>query len=376
MLATVRDRLTAHVPMKWVLYLLGPQMIPAVFLWGLFAGMPWLVGLFLCVGLVGLAILFGVDRTQEASPESVWTQTYLEWVPIVYPVVSWPIASYFALDALREGFDFWVVFGWMWVGIIGWTHLHEAIHSRNIMVRRLGWKFSAVAGYPTFMAEHLLHHEKTGRVEESGTPVRDENLYRFLMRRVPEALRVGIAAERRRIRRFALPWHHDRTLGGVVIMVAAMVLIGWQFGAAAVAGYVLQAALVFIMAQGIGYVQHYGLVKLPSRPTGAHLSWNYGCWLGGWLILNFHRHSHHHVDHVPYWLRRNLKNEPALPAGYMPMFMLAAFYPGGYMQVMNRLIDDQKAIYGDGDTPGSCAILVEMLSRRSQASSSPTSSVD
>lgn len=370
------SKLTAHVPTKWVLYLVGPLMIPAVFLWGLFNGMPWAVGVFLCVGLVGTAILLGRDLTVEPEPQSDLVRRYLEWLPLAYPGIAWPLASYFALDALRDGFDGWVVFGWMWVGIIGWTHLHEAIHSRVILVRKLGWKLAAVTGYPSLMAEHLLHHEKTGLVRDAGTPVRDESLYTFLWRRIPEAIRVGFTAEWRRIKRFDLPWHHDRTMNGCLIVLAMSGAIWFVFGFAAFAGYALQAALVFVMAQGIGYVQHYGLVKLPSRPTGAHLSWNFGCWLGGWLILNFHRHSHHHIEHVDYWQRRNLRGEPALPAGYMPMFMLAAFWPPGYCKVMNQLIDRLDKDYGNVDTPGSCAILVDMLTSRSQAASTPSASID
>ena len=119
----------------------------------------------------------------------------------------------------------------------------------------------------------------------------------------------------------------------------------WAFGWMVLPLLLFQAYICWWYLSLIEYCQHYGLKReLQSdgsykKATMQH-SWNTNMIMSNNLLLNFVRHSPHHLSSVRwYQALRDMEAAPRLPYCYSIMFIAAMFPPIFYRLMDKRVIE-------------------------------------
>jgi alkane 1-monooxygenase len=120
--------------------------------------------------------------------------------------------------------------------------------------------------------------------------------------------------------------------------------LGIGLGTRAMAFFLAQGAVAFLLLELINYVEHYGLQRRMlgsgryERVGSAH-SWNASNRLTNWYLFNLQRHADHHIAASrPYWFLRHSPDSPQLPAGYATMCLVALLPP-----LWRRIMDPRVA---------------------------------
>jgi alkane 1-monooxygenase len=115
--------------------------------------------------------------------------------------------------------------------------------------------------------------------------------------------------------------------------LAIATALGLAFGAAAVAFFVVQAAVAVTLLEQVNYLEHYGLVRR-RRADGRYEtvtprhSWNSSQRLSNWFLFNLQRHSHHHAQVTRHYQELlHVADAPQLPTGYAGMIVVALLPP-------------------------------------------------
>jgi alkane 1-monooxygenase len=273
------------------------------------------------------------------------------WVPIQLAMIVWAAAAFVALpDAVsRVGLAYSV--GTI-TGGVGIVVAHELGHRLRPFERALGCILLASVGYAHFYIEHNKgHHSRVATPEDPATARAGESFWHFLPRTV-----VG---------QFASAWHIEcarlaalgqgaaspanRMLWVIAAQLATAAALGLVFGAAAVAFFVVQAAVAVTLLEQVNYLEHYGLVRR-RRPDGRYEtvtprhSWNSSQRLSNWFLFNLQRHSHHHAQVTRHYQELlHFADAPQLPTGYGSMVLLA-LVPPLWRRVMDPRLEAWRAI--------------------------------
>ena len=104
----------------------------------------------------------------------------------------------------------------------------------------------------------------------------------------------------------------------------------------------LGAAAISIRGiESVNYVSHYGLVRVPGTAIAVRHSWNSSRLISTSLMINFSRHSDHHMSATtPYWkLKMPVEGEaPLLPYGAITMGVIA-LVPPLYFKLVKPQLD-------------------------------------
>jgi len=266
---------------------------------------------------------------------AVATLAVLGWA--LWAVESWRLSPYeFAGLVLSVG---------IFTGFVGIVVAHELMHRQTPLHRALGWVLMSAALYPHFCVEHVLgHHGRFATPEDPATARRGESLYSFL----PRSIFGGLAS--------AMRLRPLQVIAAWACVGLALVAVYRWLGPDALLFMVLQALVAVVLLEGINYLEHYGLERLPlsggqyAAPGVAH-SWDSSNILTNVNLFNLARHSDHHgFSRRPYYRLRHNDDAPQLPYGYATMF-LAALVPPLWFRMMNPRIDARLARDARRDAP-------------------------
>lgn len=176
---------------------------------------------------------------------------------------------------------------------------HELGHRHGALAQLLADVMAIFFGDPSRWVSHNLgHHLKVGTVEDSDTPQRGENVYRFVWRASRGALHEALTAERLRLsRRGYGPWSpRNRLLRGLAIGAPLLLLLGLVGGPLAVALALAGIALAKVIVEGLNYLQHYGLLREVGQPYARRHAWNHLWTFTRAAAVEITTHSQHHED--------------------------------------------------------------------------------
>lgn len=219
-------------------------------------------------------------------------------------------------------------------GVIGYSLLHELVHTQSRLMRILGKIFSVILCFSSFRSDHLFgHHQWAATNADFTTAKRDQNLYAYLSRLMLSRLQQAYT--------FNNPYPANKkksilienafTMSLSFLFLLSVSLISLKLGLF----FMVQCIIASFLYNTSNYIQHYGLNRKPIEPFSNRHAWNsyykYFCYLTFMMPV----HSYHHLE--------NSDNEPLLtkapkmPFPYIVMFMLA-FIPGLWFRKMNPLL--------------------------------------
>lgn len=228
-------------------------------------------------------------------------------------------------------------------GAMNFVVSHELLHSPAKGDKRVASLALMPVAYSHWVASHLAHHRKVGKMEDPTTARLGEPLYRFIPRSVWGNIVDGWQAEQQRLHSWQLPFysHQNRLfhwVAGPTLLLAAVYTMWGERGALLGIG---QALAAIIMLEDVNYIEHYGLKRRQLAASdkfekiSVFHSWNANWLFTNSIIFSLQRHSDHHENaHKPYQMLENIPEAPQLPASY-PAMMLLSLFPGIFFDVMD-----------------------------------------
>ena len=231
---------------------------------------------------------------------------------------------------------------------IGINAAHELGHKREKLEQGLAKIALAQSVYGHFYVEHNVgHHVKVATPADPASARFGESLFAFYPRALYGGLVSGIELETARLHRQGHRfWNWRNTiLQSWSVSVAIVVVIVAAFGWAMLPYFALQAVIGMLVLEAVNYIEHYGLLRMPT-PDGRlgkvrpEHSWNGDHLVSNVVLLNLQRHSDHHARAGRrYQALRSCSEAPQFPAGYAMMVVLA-FFPPLWRKVMDpRVLD-------------------------------------
>jgi alkane 1-monooxygenase len=225
---------------------------------------------------------------------------------------------------------------------------HELGHKNNASDHRAAQIVNALVGYGHFCIEHNRgHHVQVSTPEDFASSRMGENIYKFMCREIPGALRRGWGHERERLAKLGIAnpwtWRNEILQSWALTVVIAATLI-------ALFGWIMIPFLLIHHFYGwygltqANYVEHYGLLR-QKLPNGRYElceprhSWNTNHIYSNLISFHLQRHSDHHANALrPYQALRDFDDLPRLPSGYPGCFGLAAIPPLWFMVMDPKVI--------------------------------------
>lgn len=238
------------------------------------------------------------------------------------------------------------------MGGVGITVAHELLHKRGVVERAFAHVALLTVCYAHFVIEHVFgHHVRAATPEDAATARRDESVYDFVPRSVRESWRSAWQIEAERLARLgASPWSpRNAMLWYAALPVALMYGVVRVFGPWALAFFVAQSVVSFVLLEVVNYIEHYGLVRARRDSAGGERggyepfsyrhAWDSDHWLSNRLLFRLARHADHHRHAMrPYQVLRHLDESPKLPGGY-PAMMLLSLAPPLWRAVIHPRLD-------------------------------------
>lgn len=306
---------------------------------GYYAGVPWLSGVLVFIGIPVLDLLIGSDQTRPLENPARLAVAWLRTIPRLY-VFVWLPTLLWAAHQLSSHAVSGAAAAWLTVSIALATAFatcvaHELLHWPGAFDRALARLIMATVAYGQFPIEHLHHHDEVGLMHEGTTPPLGQSIWSFLAKNVRFTFRSAWAIERRRQLMKHLPLLGNRFIQQwllTIVIIGVFAIVGGAWGLVL---FFAQAAFGIFTTEYVNYAQHYGLARAPNTPARGDLSWNSNCFMTNAFTLNITRHVHHHVQaDVPYYNLEYIDSMPLLPAGY-----LALFFPVMIPPLWRRLMD-------------------------------------
>jgi hypothetical protein len=185
--------------------------------------------------------------------------------------------------------------------------------------------------------EHVYgHHAYVGTAKDPATAARGDSLYRHIPKSIHRTVVNAWELEAARLAKL------DKSVlspSNVLIRMGLVALATTCFayyaaGWTGVLFHMIICASTKILLEALNYVEHYGIVRLPTQPVQPRHSWNCNHLVSSVFTYNLTRHSHHHADaQVHFQHLRAHAEQPSMPGGFMAA-ILAAFIP----QLWRRMI--------------------------------------
>ena len=222
---------------------------------------------------------------------------------------------------------------------------HELTHRKDRPVAHLIGRLGQCPGYFTYFSiRHPYgHHNLVATPADPATALRGENYYHFSVRSIIGQYKMTWDLEKTRLTKMGLStwsWKNEAMRWWIIeaIMTAGYIyLAGWV----ALPVLILFGLTSHFALEAANYIEHYGLVRVPTEPMQLRHSWNSNERMANWVVCAVPRHSHHHADaDVEFWELKSFDHDaPTTILGYIPS-MLLAMVPTLWHPIMNiKLMD-------------------------------------
>ena len=298
-------------------------------------GWVWLGAATILLILVG-DLIFGRDERPRTvnAPALADVPLYLHVLLILglYLTMAWRVGQGWGVDSAAGtlGVIAGTVLSLGWLSAIPNVPVaHELGHRHGALAQFLADLLAVFFGDPSRWVSHNLgHHIKVSTADDSDTPRRGESVYRFVWRASRGALHEALAAERIRLERTGrAAWSpHHRLLRGLLMAVAVAVPLLAIGGFAALLLALAGVLVAKVIVEGLNYLQHYGLIRIPGQPVQDRHAWNHLWAMTRAVAVEITTHSQHHQNSDVTFTQL----QPRLAAPQMPgaaLCFLAAFVP-------------------------------------------------
>lgn len=229
-------------------------------------------------------------------------------------------------------------------GVYGINVAHELGHRKHLFYHILAQILLSTSLYMHFFIEHNKgHHKNVGTLEDPATARKNETVYRFWLRCIPQSIASAFNIEKERLNRLNKKWYNTDNLFLKFILFELILIasIAIYWGIPATIYFGLSALFGILLLETINYIEHYGLLRkeihagIYERVNETH-SWNSDHILGRFLLFELTRHSHHHENSSrPYEDLQSMPKSLQLPTGY-PGMMLLSLLPFLFFKKMNK----------------------------------------
>ena len=226
---------------------------------------------------------------------------------------------------------------------VGHELTHRTENPLAVFIGRLGEAFSL---FTHFSIRHPYgHHNLVCTPADPATARRGENFYRFMVRSIIGQKKMTWDLEAERLQRMGQsPWSwKNKALRGWAMEFAVVVFFVWAAGLYGLLGILGVTLVTHIGLEAANYIEHYGLVRVPTEPMQVRHAWNSNVTATYYLTVAISRHSHHHADaSVEFWDLKAFRDEaPTTIYGYGISVLVALIPP-----LWNELMA-QKLLYWD-----------------------------
>ena len=248
---------------------------------------------------------------------------------------------------------------WTSLGVVGLGGLagalasiavgHELTHRTEnplaVFIGRLGQAFSL---FTHFSIRHPYgHHNLVCTPADPATARRGENFYHFTVRSIIGQKKMTWDLEAERLQRMGRsPWDwRNKALRGWGMELLVVIFFVWAAGLYGLLGILGVTLVTHVGLEAANYIEHYGLVRVPTEPMQVRHAWNSNVTATYYLTVAISRHSHHHADaSTEFWELKAFRDEaPTTIYGYGVSFVIALIPP-----LWNELMA-QKLLYWDNN---------------------------
>lgn len=202
-----------------------------------------------------------------------------------------------------------------------------------------------------FFIEHNRgHHKRVGTPEDPATALKNETVYRFIMRSMLFGYISAWKLESNRLKNngvsvlFSLFSFRNEMVRFTLLQLTLIYLVFYLFGLYAMIAFLIVSFLGIAQLEIINYVEHYGLLRKKTEDgkyekiTKMH-SWNADYVFSRLMLFELTRHSDHHIKaSKKYQILSHHDNAPELPTGYIGC-MLLSFVPPLWFYIMNPIVE-------------------------------------
>jgi alkane 1-monooxygenase len=226
---------------------------------------------------------------------------------------------------------------------VGHELTHRTENPSAVFIGRLGQAFSLLTH---FSIRHPYgHHNLVCTPADPATARRGENVYHFIVRSMIGQKIMTWNLEAERLRRMGhSPWDwRNKALRGWGMELLVVIFFVWAAGLYGLLGILSLALVAHVVLDLANYIEHYGLIRVPSEPMQVHHAWNSNVTSTYYYTVGVSRHSHHHADaSTGFWeLKAFPDKAPTTIYGYGFSIIIALIPP-----LWNELIA-QKLLHWD-----------------------------
>lgn len=181
-----------------------------------------------------------------------------------------------------------------------------------------------------FPIEHVYgHHAYVGTVKDPATAARGDSLYQHIPKAMKRTVVNAWEIEKARLDKVGKSFLSPSNVLLRMAVVAAATS-AFAFWCAGWTGLLFHGIVCFstkVVLEALNYVEHYGIVRVPSQPVQPRHSWNCNHVVSSVFTYNLTRHSHHHADAQVHFQDLHAHAEqPSMPGGFLAA-ILSSFIP-------------------------------------------------
>ena len=313
----------------------------------------WSTPIFAFVCIPVLELIFPVDTNnlQPDEAESKLKQKVFDWLlylnlPIVFGIAIYGLSV--VSNNTLETYEFvGLIFSvGIVLGVNGINVAHELGHRQTTNERFLGKALLLPSFYMHFYIEHNFgHHLNAATPEDPATARYNQSVYSFWLtstiRQYFSAWKIQNKLLKNNNQSFFsikndMFWY-------VVFQMTYLIAVFLIFGKSALIFAFFTGIVGFILLETVNYIEHYGLLRLPTksgryeRVKEMH-SWNSNHVIGRIVLYELTRHSDHHYKSSKKYQVLDCHDEsPQMPYGY-PTSMVLAMIPPLWFGIMNKRV--------------------------------------
>ena len=306
---------------------------------------------FVCIPVLELIFPVDTDNLQPDEAESKLKQKVFDWLlylnlPIVFGIAIYGLSV--VSNNTLETYEFvGLIFSvGIVLGVNGINVAHELGHRQTTNERFLGKALLLPSFYMHFYIEHNFgHHLNAATPEDPATARYNQSVYSFWLtstiRQYFSAWKIQNKLLKNNNQSFFsikndMFWY-------VVFQMTYLIAVFLIFGKSALIFAFFTGIVGFILLETVNYIEHYGLLRLPTksgryeRVKEMH-SWNSNHVIGRIVLYELTRHSDHHYKSSKKYQVLDCHDEsPQMPYGY-PTSMVLAMIPPLWFGIMNKRV--------------------------------------
>ena len=306
---------------------------------------------FVCIPVLELIFPVDTDNLHPDEAENKLKQKVFDWLlylnlPIVFGIAIYGLSV--VSNNTLETYEFvGLIFSvGIVLGVNGINVAHELGHRQTTNERFLGKALLLPSFYMHFYIEHNFgHHLNAATPEDPATARYNQSVYSFWLtstiRQYFSAWKIQNKLLKNNNQSFFsikndMFWY-------VVFQMTYLIAVFLIFGKSALIFAFFTGIVGFILLETVNYIEHYGLLRLPTksgryeRVKEMH-SWNSNHVIGRIVLYELTRHSDHHYKSSKKYQVLDCHDEsPQMPYGY-PTSMVLAMIPPLWFGIMNKRV--------------------------------------